>query len=144
MSMRPASRKLFYKAYLGPEALSLVKAALTLWSGSSFPTVNPDVQEPACRCVALGYVGTLRYCYCCDGVSLCLSGTLSLTSPLFVSQMIYERIWSSGGEILTGEDGRTRRETCLLSFCPSQILHGLSWARSRASVKRSRHEPPEL
>jgi hypothetical protein len=40
-----------------------------------------------------------RYCYCCDGVRLCLCGSEHLTGPLPNPQMIHEWIWSSGGMI---------------------------------------------
>jgi hypothetical protein len=50
--------------------------------------------------------------YCCDGVRLCLCGTVPLTDPLSISQMIQEWIWSSGGMILTGENRRTWRKSC--------------------------------
>jgi hypothetical protein len=35
-----------------------------------------------------------------------------LTGPLSTPQMIRERIWGSGGTMLTAENRRTRRKTC--------------------------------
>jgi hypothetical protein len=58
-----------------------------------------------------------------------------LTSPLSIPQIIYDRIWSSGGMILTGENRRTRRKTC-----PSTTLFTTNptWARTPVPAVRSR------
>jgi hypothetical protein len=51
---------------------------------------------------------TCYYCYCCEGVILCLCGT---AVPLSIPQMIQKRIWSSGGMAVTRKDQTTRRKT---------------------------------
>jgi hypothetical protein len=43
---------------------------------------------------------------------------------------------SEGGIILTGENRRTRRKPVSVPLCPSQILHGLTRARTQASAVR--------
>jgi hypothetical protein len=76
--------------------------------------------------------------YCSDGVRLFLWNWAS-NGPLGHPQIIHEWIWSSGGMILTGENRRTRRNSC-----PSATLSttNTTWTylgvHTRASVVRSR------
>jgi hypothetical protein len=68
----------------------------------------------------------------------CLCGTGPLTGPLSIPQTIYEWIWSSGGIILTGENRRTRRETCPSATLSTTNPTGLNSEQTRASAVRSR------
>jgi hypothetical protein len=63
--------------------------------------------------------------YCCDVARLCLCGTGLLMGLLSIAQMIYERLWSSVGMILTGENVRTPRKPVSVPLCPPQIPQGL-------------------
>jgi hypothetical protein len=64
-------------------------------------------------------------------------GCLLFASILRISQMIW--VWRATVEWnIDGEDRRTWRKTVPVSLCPPQIPHGLTRARTRASVGRGR------
>jgi hypothetical protein len=56
---------------------------------------------------------------------------------MFIPQ-IKKRVETHGGMVLTEENRATRGETCASATLSTQILHGMSWVRTRASAVRGR------
>jgi hypothetical protein len=80
-----------------------------------------------------------------SGVRLSPPGTATTTGLLYRLQTIDDGDCGAIDEIKIGKGNRnTRRKPASVPLCPSQIPHGLTWARTRAAAVGSQRLTPEL